>query len=116
MSARTARWGEREREAAREILDRIASESRARRLREVRTRFAAADAAMVDEAISRFGAIAPFGGPTSSGMLTLHCPPARVFALARFLREKGAQGVSVAELDYVFASDNPLYEALERAL
>lgn len=116
VASRTARWGEREREAAREILDRIASESRARRLREVRTRFAAADAAMVDEAISRFGAIAPFGGPTSSGMLTLHCPPARVFALARFLREKGAQGVSVAELDYVFASDNPLYEALERAL
>ena len=25
----------------------------------------------------RFGVAVPFGGPTSSGMLTLHCPPAR---------------------------------------
>ena len=35
---------------------------------------------------TRFGVVSPFGGPTSSGMLTLHCPPAQLYALASFLR------------------------------
>ena len=39
----------------------------------------------------RFGVATPFGGPTSSGMLTLHCPPGQVHALASFLRDKGAE-------------------------
>ena len=68
------------------------------------------------EAKERFGVATPFGGPTSSGMLTLHCPPAQVHALANFLRENGAEAVSVAELDYVFARDNPLYAKLEAGL
>jgi ATP phosphoribosyltransferase len=49
-------------------------------------------------------------------MLTLHCPPARVHALASFLRDKGAGGVTVTGLDYVFARDNPLYAKLEAGL
>ena len=48
---------------------------------------------VLEEAKQRFGVAAPFGGPTSSGMLTLHCPPAQVHALATFLREKGADSV-----------------------
>jgi ATP phosphoribosyltransferase len=49
-------------------------------------------------------------------MLTLHCPPAHVHALADFLREKGAEAVTVSGLDYVFARDNPLYAKLEAGL
>jgi ATP phosphoribosyltransferase len=49
-------------------------------------------------------------------MLTLHCPPAHVHALASFLREKGAENVAVAGLDYVFSRDNPLYAKLDAAL
>jgi ATP phosphoribosyltransferase len=45
-------------------------------------------------------------------MMTLHCPPDAVHALASFLRDNGAETVVVAELDYVFARDNPLYEKL----
>ena len=60
--------------------------------------------------------VAPFGNPTSSGMLTLHCPPGEVHALATFLRRQGATMVSVNELEYVFASDNPLYARLEAGL
>ena len=56
--------------------------------------------------------VAPFGGPTSSGMLTLHCPPDEVYALASFMRERGAAEHLVAEIDYVFAPDNPLYARL----
>lgn len=116
VASRTAPWSAGPLASARDMLDRIASQARARKVREVRTRFAAADMALVEEARSRFGVEAPFGGPTSSGMLTLHCPPASLFPLARFLREKGAETVSVAELDYVFSRDNPLYETLVAAL
>jgi len=49
-------------------------------------------------------------------MLTLHCPPAQVHALASFLREKGADSVTVADIDYVFTRDNPLYAKLETGL
>ena len=76
----------------------------------------AATRALVENAKERFGVVAPFGGPTSSGMLTLHCPPAQVYALASFLRERGAEAVAVADLDYVFARDNPLYAKLEAGL
>ena len=37
---------------------------------------------LLAEAHNRFGVVAPFGGPTSSGMLTLHCPPSKLYALA----------------------------------
>ena len=75
VAARGAAWGEAERETARRILDRIAAQARARAYREVRTRFPGCNDAMLAEATKRFGVVAPFGGPTSSGMLTLHCPP-----------------------------------------
>ncbi len=116
VAARTAPWGETERELARVILDRIAAQARARAYREVRARFAACDAQLVDAAREKFGVQTPFGGPTSSGMLTLHCPPERVYALTSYLRENGAEAVAVAELGYVFARDNPLYAKLEAGL
>ena len=49
-------------------------------------------------------------------MLTLHCPPEKVHALASFLRENGAEAVSVAALDYVYSRDNPLYAKLAAEL
>jgi ATP phosphoribosyltransferase len=115
VAARTAPWGEQERASARIVLDRLAAEARARAFREVRTRFSECNA-LVAEARERFGAAAPFGGPTASGMLTLHCPLARVHALATFLRDKGAEVVTIADLDYVFSRENPLYAKLEAGL
>ena len=58
----------------------------------------------------------PFGGPTSSGMLTLHCPPGSSMRSASFLREHGAETVSVVSLDYVFDRENPLFAKLEAFL
>jgi len=116
VAARKASWGAGERETARIMLDRIAAEERARAFREVRARFPGCDDALLKEARERFGVAAPLGGPTSSGMLTLHCPPARVHALASFLRDKGAAEVTVTDIDYVFARDNALYAKLEAAL
>jgi len=112
VAARGAAWGEAERETARRILDRIAAQARARAYREVRTRFPGCNDALLAQAKERFGVAAPFGGPTSSGMLTLHCPPKSVYDLAGFMREHGAQSIVVAEIEYVFAPDNPLYARL----
>jgi ATP phosphoribosyltransferase len=116
VAARGATWGEAERATARLVLDRIAGHARARAFREVRTRFAGCDDALLTEARERFGVTSPFGGPTSSGMVTLHCPPARVHAFATFLRERGAENVTVTDLGYVFSRENPLYAKLEAGL
>jgi ATP phosphoribosyltransferase len=116
VAARVAHWGAPERELARLVLDRIAAQRRARAFREVRTRFAGCDAALLAEARQRFGVEMPLGGPTSSGMVTLHCPPQHVHALATLLRERGAENVVVADLGYVFARANPLYARLEEGL
>jgi ATP phosphoribosyltransferase len=112
VASRGAAWGETERETARRILDRIAAQARARAYREVRTRFPGCNDAMLAEAKNRFGVVAPFGGPTSSGMLTLHCPPGTVYDLACFMRERGAHSITVAEIEYVFSPDNPLFAKL----
>jgi ATP phosphoribosyltransferase len=116
VAARGASWGESEREIARVILDRIAAQARARAFREVRARFTNSDAKLIETAKQKFGVQMPFGGPTASGVLTLHCPPDQVYALTSFLRENGAEAVTVADLDYVFSRDNPLYAKLEAGL
>jgi len=116
VASRDADWSPDARETARIILDHIAARARANKYREVRTRFKGCDAAMLAEAHDRFGVEAPFGGPTSSGMLTLHCPPAQLYALGSFLRENGAETVSVASLDYVLDRENPLFAKLEAFL
>jgi ATP phosphoribosyltransferase len=116
VASRSADWDGGALDNARTILDRIASQDRARAFREMRTRFAACNEALLALARERFGIVTPFGGPTSSGMLTLHCPPGQVFALADFLREKGAQAISVSGIDYVFTQDNPLFDRLTAGL
>ena len=116
VAGRGAAWDRDTRDTARVILDRIAAQARARAFREVRARFAKCDAQLVAKAQAKFGVATPFGGPTSSGMLTLHCPPDKVYALTSFLRENGAEAVAVADLDYVFSRDNPLFAKLEAGL
>jgi len=116
VAARAAAWDEAQRETARRLLDRIAAQKRAAAFREVRTRFAGLNEALLAAAREKFGVAAPFGGPTSSGMLTLHCPPENVQALAGLLRDNGAEAVSVGPLDYVYTRDNPLYAKLAAEL
>ena len=51
-------------------------------------------------------------GATAGRLVVLHARKDQVHALANFLREKGADSVSVGRLDYVFARDTPLYAKL----
>jgi ATP phosphoribosyltransferase len=116
VAARAARWGAAQREIARLILDRIAAQKRASSFSEVRTRFAGLNETMLAAAKEKFGVASPFGGPTSSGMLTLHCPPENVHGLANFLRDSGAEAVSIGALDYVYTRDNALFAKLAAEL
>jgi ATP phosphoribosyltransferase len=116
VAARAAVWGTAQRETVRLILDRIAAQKRASSFCEVRTRFAGLNETMLAAAKENFGVASPFGGPTSSGMLTLHCPPENVHALAGFLRDNGAEAVSVGALDYIYTRDNALYAKLAAEL
>ena len=116
VASKDADWSDANRESARIILDHIAARARASKYREVRTRFAGCNDTLLAEAHNRFGVVAPFGGPTSSGMLTLHCPPMQIYALGSFLRAHGADTVSVASLDYVLDRENPLFAKLEAFL
>lgn len=116
VAARDADWSPQARETARVILDHIAASARAQKYKEVRTRFAACNDTLLAEAHQKFGVVSPFGGPTSSGMVTLHCPPAQLYALGSFLRDHGAETVSVASLDYVLDRENPGFARLERFL
>jgi ATP phosphoribosyltransferase len=116
VAARGAVWGTNERDLARMILDRVAAQARAYAFREVRARFAAGTDMLVENAKRKFAIEAPFGGPTTAGMLILHCPPDQVYALTSYLRENGAEAVAVAELGYVFSRDNPLFAKLEAGL
>src|SRR5689334_6099075 len=94
VAARGADWGKTQRDLARVILDRVAAQARARAFREVRARFAAGTDMLVENAKRKFAVEAPFGGPSSSGMLILHCPPDQVYALTNYLREDGAEAVA----------------------
>jgi len=116
VASRAADWSPPARETARIILDHIAARARAAKYKEVRTRFAGCNDALLGEIRNRFGVVAPFGGPTSSGMLTLHCPPAQLYALGTLLRTQGAETVSIGSLDYVMDRDNPLFTCLDRFL
>jgi ATP phosphoribosyltransferase len=116
VASRGAEWPAAARETARIILDHIAARARATAYKEVRTRFTGLTEALLTEAKTTFGVVSPFGGPTSSGMVTLHCPPGELYGLASFLRRHGAETVSVASLDYVFDRANPLFAKLAAAL
>jgi ATP phosphoribosyltransferase len=116
VASREAEWSGEAQETARVILDHIAARARAKKFREVRTRFTGCNDALLTEARERFGVESPFGGPTSSGMVTLHCPPAQLYALGSFLRDHGAETVSVASLDYVLGRENPLFARLDSFL
>lgn len=114
VASKTADWSDEARARARTILDRVSSEARARRSREVRTRLD--DAAGALEAAAPLGVVAPFGLPVPGQPLTLHVPAGRVAALADLLRARGADRVTVSKLDWVFAADNEMADALDAAL
>ena len=93
VASRDADWSSEARETARIILDHVAARARAGKFREVRTRFAGCNDALLTEAHAKFGVVSPFGGPTSSGMRTLHCPPTQLYDVEASARARRRYGL-----------------------
>jgi ATP phosphoribosyltransferase len=109
-----ADWTSEARGAARAVLDRLAAQARARRVRELRG-FVGDAGAVAARAGEAFGATTPHGLPTG-WPLTLHCPVGHVAACADLMRAHGAASVTVATLDYVFDASNDLVDRLDARL
>jgi ATP phosphoribosyltransferase len=113
VAARGAEWTQAHLDAARAILDRVAAESRARAVKEVRTRLAEA-AKAAKAAAAAFGCEAPHGADGRE--LVLHCPSERLYDCIVWLKAQGAATVTVASLGEIFEPRNPLIEALAAAV
>lgn len=107
VASTSAPWSEAAREAARQVLLRISAEETARKTREVRTRL---PGALDGAVLATFGAELPFG--QNGDEVVLHCPSAKVGALADWLTQNGARAVTVSAHAYVFKAENPLFERL----
>ena len=114
MASLKATWPEEHRATARRLLARIAAEETARTTRQVEARFAALNDHVVDDAARQFEAVSE--PPEAGGAYRLRCRTERVGALADWLIEQGATQVSVSAHDYVFRSDNALYDRLRERL
>lgn len=109
VAATAADWSPQAREAARQVLFRIAAEENARTMREVRARLPGG-ASLAAEDLATFGASLPFGPGADESVL--HCPARAVAALADWLTRQGAGTVTVSSLAYVFKAENPLFDRL----
>ncbi len=114
VASLSAEWSQAARESARLILSRIAAEEEARTTREVRTRLAA-DEDQIGEEVSRLFD-ARLRGRGRAGLVVLTCAKERVPDLADWLIGRGAENITVGQLDYVFSAKNALYERLARRL
>jgi ATP phosphoribosyltransferase len=114
VASLSAEWSQAARESARLILSRIAAEEEARTTREVRTRLQADEDTIGDEAARLFDA--RLRGRGRAGLIVLTCAKERVSDLADWLIGRGAEHITVGQLDYVFSAKNALYDRLARRL
>jgi ATP phosphoribosyltransferase len=117
IASLAAPWGPNARQAARDILARIAASEEALKSREVRARLPGPAHVVVETAFERFGAVSATGEDSDPhGFVALHCARDKVADLAGWLLTKGAERVSVAAVEQTFAARNALYEALEKRI
>jgi ATP phosphoribosyltransferase len=116
VASLSAAWGARSKAGAAGLLARIAAETKAAGLREVRCALPVAGDAPLNEVAALFSASAPFGSPEPGQPLTLHAPRVHVHGLAEWLAARGARSICVTTLDFVFEPENTLMLGLERRL
>jgi ATP phosphoribosyltransferase len=114
VASLSAEWSQTARETARLILSRIAAEEEARTTREVRTRLQADEVMIGEEACRLFDA--RLRGRGRAGLIVLTCAKERVPDLADWLIGRGAENITVGQLDYVFSAKTALYDRLARRL
>ena len=117
IASLTAPWGANARQAARDILARIAASEEALKSREVRAWVPGETRAIVEAARDRFGAVSAIGAQDDPhGFVALLCDRAKVADLAAWLLAQSAERVRVSALEQTFAARNTLYDALERRI
>lgn len=114
VASLTAHWTPAQREAARQILARIAAEEEARKTREIRARAAGLSDKTIAEAVKTFDA--RLRGRGHDDLVVFSCPRAQAPQIAEWLIGQGAEDVTVGALDYVFTARNPLWEKLDARL
>ena len=114
VASLAAEWSQGARGSTRLILSRIAAEEEARTTREVRTRLEADEDAIGEEAGRLFDA--RLRGRGRAGLIVLSFAKERVPDLADWLIGRGAEHITVGQLDYVFSAKNALYDRLARRL
>ncbi len=113
VASRQAKWTDAARRNLRTVLDRIAAEARAERVREIR--FVVADLERVSTgAVAQFDARAPFGSLGEKGVL--HVDASNVFAVVDWLKSEGASTITVQRLDYIFEPETTSWINVEAAL
>jgi ATP phosphoribosyltransferase len=111
VASLTADWNEKMRAIARAILGRISAEEDARTTREVRALVSGDRVKLVKQAQAAFSLRTVFG-VSKEGPLSLMVPKTAVAELADWLIARGAEHVTVAQMDYVFGARNALYDRL----
>ena len=112
MAALAADWGSATMRTLRAVLDRVTAEERARTMREIRARLDAGARRVGRELAQMLDCRIPFDPPEDDTLVLLHCPADAIYRCVAHLRDKGAETITVARLDYVFCSENPLFAAL----
>jgi len=111
IASLTAPWGANARQAARDILARIAASEEALKSREVRARLPRPAHGVVETAAERFGAVSATGEDVDPhGFVALHCARDKVAELSGWLLTQGAERVSVAALEQTFAARRTIRE------
>lgn len=109
-----ADWPDDARTTCAKVLERIASDSVAQSVREIR--FSNSKANLTEDAIKKFDCTAPFGTSSNMNPVVLHCPKQKVYDLVSWLRTKNVGTISVTQLEYVFAAQNTLFERIAKRL
>jgi ATP phosphoribosyltransferase len=115
VASTRAPWSARARQAATDVLTRIAAEEEARTSREIRANFDPARASALPGLLREHDATLPYGEPQARE-LVLHCRNAVVFDIVAGLLALGARDITVRTFDYLFRPTNTLAERLLRRL
>jgi ATP phosphoribosyltransferase len=109
-----APWSERHVATARAILSRIAAEETARQSRDVVAEMDQPGESVLAAAFEEFGARAL--ARRGAGQVVFRCRDKMAAGLATWLIDQGASHVAVTGHEYLFAAENPLFDALMRRL
>lgn len=108
-----APWSDTARAAFALLADLIGARERGRAMRTLQAAPAPKDSAIITLLEKKLNCIVPAAEP---GALTVHCPAETLYRVVEALRSAGCRTVVAGRPDYVFASDNPLYETFAAKL